>query len=369
MKLIQCPTEEKWYSQTTVVTDMMDRLESFDTSDLMEFITPPKIKLIGSGGAGNNILDRIYSTRTEGVETIALNTDANHLHQCKAHSRKVLGAKITQGRGTGGDPHLGARCAEDDEETLRAKIDGADMVFVIAGMGGGTGTGSAPVIAKYAMDTEALVVGVAVLPFKEEGIVKREIALHGLSKLKKNCHCVIELDNENLNELTHGDIPMKKALDIMSDLVARTVGSLSEVITEPSTINVDFADLRKVIETGGQAKVLYGESDNSDPGSVLDSLLGNPLLGSHYQGAEAVLLHITAKDEFTLNNCHEVLAALKLELSEDVNLIWGHRTDNSMDAKVKVVMLVAGIPESNLDLEKKSEESESLLGDKVQMID
>ena len=108
MKLIQCPTEEKWYSQTTVVTNMMDRLESFDTSDLMEFITPPKIKLIGSGGAGNNILDRIYSTRTEGVETIALNTDANHLHQCKAHSRKVLGAKITQGRGTGGDPHLGA---------------------------------------------------------------------------------------------------------------------------------------------------------------------------------------------------------------------------------------------------------------------
>ena len=257
---------------------MMDRLESFDTSELMEFITPPKIKLIGSGGAGNNILNRIYSTRTEGVETIALNTDANHLNQCKAHSRKVLGAKITQGRGTGGDPHLGARCAEDDEETLREKIDGADMVFVIAGMGGGTGTGSAPVIAKYAMDTEALVVGVAVLPFKEEGIVKREIALHGLSKLKKNCHCVIELDNENLNELTQGDIPMKKALDIMSDLVARTVGSLSEVITEPSTINVDFADLRKVIETGGQAKVLYGESDNSDPGSVLDSLLGNPLL-------------------------------------------------------------------------------------------
>ena len=206
-------------------------------------------------------------------------------------------------------------------------------------------------------------------PKLSKGIVKREIALHGLSKLKKNCHCVIELDNENLNELTHGDIPMKKALDIMSDLVARTVGSLSEVITEPSTINVDFADLRKVIETGGQAKVLYGESDNSDPGSVLDSLLGNPLLGSHYQGAEAVLLHITAKDEFTLNNCHEVLAALKLELSEDVNLIWGHRTDNSMDAKVKVVMLVAGIPESNLDLEKKSDLSESLLGDKVQMID
>ncbi|HJM17760.1 MAG TPA: cell division protein FtsZ [Candidatus Poseidoniia archaeon] len=347
---------------------MMDRLESFDSSDLMEFITPPKIKLIGSGGAGNNILDRLYSTRIDGVETIALNTDANHLSKCKAHSRKVLGAKITQGRGTGGDPHLGKRCAEDDEASLREKIDDADMVFVIAGMGGGTGTGSAPVVAKYAMETEALVIGVAVLPFKEEGLPRRKIALQGLSELKKNCHCVIELDNENLNELTNGDCPMKRAFDVMSDLVTRTVRSLSEVITEPSTINVDFADLRKIIETGGNAKVLYGESDNSDPGSVLDSLLGNPLLGTHYQGAEAVMLHITAKSEFSLNNCHEVLAALKLELSEDVNLIWGLRTDDSMDANVKVVMLVAAIPDSNLDVEKKSEEMIPLLGESVQMI-
>tara|TARA_B100001559_G_C16272281_1_gene516625 strand:- start:290 stop:778 length:489 start_codon:yes stop_codon:yes gene_type:complete len=161
---------------------------------------------------------------------------------------------------------------------------------------------------------------------------------------------------------------MKRAFDVMSDLVTRTVRSLSEVITEPSTINVDFADLRKIIETGGNAKVLYGESDNSDPGSVLDSLLGNPLLGSHYQGAEAVMLHITAKSEFSLNNCHEVLAALKLELSEDVNLIWGLRTDDSMDANVKVVMLVAAIPDSNLDVEKKSETMIPLLGESVQMI-
>ena len=347
---------------------MMDRLESFDTADLMDFVTPPKIKLIGTGGAGNNILDRLYSTRIEGVETIALNTDAAHLAKTKAHSRKVLGAKITQGRGTGGDPHLGKRCAKDDKESLKAKIDNADMVFVIAGMGGGTGTGSSPVIAKYAMETDALVVGVAVLPFKEEGLPRREIALHGLSELRKHCHCVIKLDNENLNVLTNGDYPMKKAFDVMSDLVTRTVKSLSEVITEPSTINVDFADLRKIIEAGGNAKVLYGESDNSDPGSVLDSLLGNPLLGSHHQGAEAVMLHITAQSDFSLNDCHEVLAALKLELSEEVNLIWGLRTDDSMDAKVKVVMLVAAIPESTLDVEKKSEESSSILGD-VQMIE
>ena len=125
----------------------MERLESFDSSDLMEFITAPQVKLIGIGGAGNNILDRLHSRRVKGVETIALNTDANHLNQCKAQVRKVIGAKVTHGRGAGGDPYTGKRCAEDDEEAIRSKLSNGDIIFVIAGMGGGTGTGSAPVIA------------------------------------------------------------------------------------------------------------------------------------------------------------------------------------------------------------------------------
>ena len=229
---------------------MMDRLETFDTSDLMEFISPPKIKVLGVGGAGNNILKRLYSRKITGVETIALNTDAIHLNNCRAHTRKVLGATITQGRGTGGDPHLGKRCAEGDEETLKNTLSDTDMVFIIAGMGGGTGTGCSPIIAKYARETDALVVGVAVLPFKEEGIRRRNTALAGLRELKDKCHCVIELDNEKINEIKNGDYPMKKAFGVMSDLVAETVQSLAEVVTEPSTINVDFADLRKIIEAG-----------------------------------------------------------------------------------------------------------------------
>ena len=165
---------------------MMERLESFDSSDLMEFITAPQVKLVGTGGAGNNILDRLYSRRVKGVETIALNTDANHLHKSKAHVRKVIGAKITHGRGAGGDPYTGKRCAEDDEESIRSKLKDGDIIFVIAGMGGGTGTGSAPVIAKYAKETDAVVVGVAILPFKEEGLPRRKVALEGLAELKKN---------------------------------------------------------------------------------------------------------------------------------------------------------------------------------------
>jgi cell division protein FtsZ len=347
---------------------MMDRLETFDSSDLMEFISPPKIKVLGVGGAGNNILKRLYNRKIAGVETIALNTDAIHLNNCRAHTRKVLGATITQGRGTGGDPHLGKRCAEGDEETLRYTISDTDMVFIIAGMGGGTGTGCSPIIAKYARETDALVVGVAILPFKEEGIRRRNTALAGLRELKNSCHCVIELDNEKINEIKNGDYPMKKAFGVMSDLVAETVQSLAEVVTEPSTINVDFADLRKIIEAGGNAKVLYGDSESSDPGSVLDSVTNNPLLGSHYQGAEAVLLHVAAGSEFSLNNCHEVLSALKYELSDDVNLIWGLRTDDSMASSVKVVMLVAAIPEEEIVVDDIAEKRESPLGKSIPMI-
>jgi len=347
---------------------MMDRLESFDSTDLMEFVTPPKIKVMGVGGAGNNILKRLYNKRVNGVETIALNTDALHLNDCQAHKRTVLGATRTQGQGTGGDPHLGRICAEGDEETLRGLVDNTDMVFIIAGMGGGTGTGCSPTIAQYARDADALVVGVAVLPFLEEGKRRRNTALEGLAELKRKCHCVIELDNEKINELKRGDIPMKKAFDVMSDLVAETVQSLSQVITEPSTINVDFADLKKIIEAGGNAKVLYGESSKSDPGSVLDAVLGNPLLGSHYQGAEAVLLHVASGSEFSLNDCHEVLSALRYELSEDVNLIWGLRTSEAMGSNVKIVMLVAAIPEAEMKVENISQENIRPLGKSIHMI-
>ena len=351
-----------------VVNSMMDRLESFDSTDLMEFITAPKIKVMGVGGAGNNILEMLYDKRVRGVDTISLNTDAIHLNNKRAAKKTVLGATRTRGQGTGGDPHLGRICAEDDEKTLRGLVDNTDIIFIIAGMGGGTGTGCSPIIAQYARDADALVVGVGVLPFLEEGNRKRNTAIDGLEELKRACHCVIELDNEKINELKNGNIPMKKAFDVMSDLVAETVQSLSEVITEPSTINVDFADLKKIIEAGGNAKVMYGESSKSDPGSVLDAVLGNPLLGSHYQGAEAVLLHVAAGNEFALNDCHEVLSALRYELSEDVNLIWGLRTNEAMGPNVRVVMLVAAIPDSKMEVEDIKLEKTEPLGKSIHMI-
>ena len=341
---------------------MMDRLENLDGDELSEFIKPPKIKIFGVGGAGNNIVERLYVGNINSVETIALNTDAVHLNKRKSTIRKVIGAEICKGRGAGGNPHVGRRSAEEAKTDLEEYIKESDMVFVIAGMGGGTGTGAAPVVAKIAKDMEKLVVGVSILPFKVEGSVKRNIAKEGVKELKENCDTVIELDNEKLNE--NEEVQKKYSVDrtfgVMSDLVTNMVKELSEIITVPSIINVDYADVKKVLGAGGKAKIMYGHSNNADPGSVLDNLLGNPLIGADYQGSEEVILHIQAGKEFTLRSCHEIVGALQVDLSENVNMIWGYRLDPEMGNSVKAVMIVSAIPDGedlNIDSNPSMEES------------
>ncbi|MCH2447626.1 MAG: cell division FtsZ family protein [Candidatus Poseidoniia archaeon] len=322
---------------------MLNRLEEFDSQNLQEYVTPPRIRLMGVGGAGNNILRRLHRRTISGTETIALNTDAIQLNVCQADRLLLLGKEENKGRGTGGRPQLGRRYAEDERELIKACVEGADLVFVIAAMGGGTGTGAAPVIARIAREADALVVGVSILPQTMEGKPKRQLARDGLEEFRQACNCVIELDNQLLQEL-RPDYPFKRAYDVMSDLVADMVQTLTETVTVPSTINVDFADLKRIIEAGGSAKVLFGEASSPEPADVLNHLLGNPLLNPDFQGAEAALLHITAGTDFALSNCHEIMAALRVDLARDVNLILGYRTDETLDSRVRVVMMVSAIP-------------------------
>ena len=322
---------------------MLNRLEEFDSQNLQEYVTPPRIRLMGVGGAGNNILRRLHRRTITGAETIALNTDAIQLNECQANRLLLLGKEENKGRGTGGRPQLGRRYAEDERELIKACVEGSDLVFVIAAMGGGTGTGAAPVIARIAREVDALVVGVSILPQKMEGKPKRQLARDGLEEFRQACNCVVELDNQKLQE-HKPDYPFKRAYDVMSDMVADMVQALTETVTVPSTINVDFADLKRIIEAGGSAKVLYGEASSPDPADVLNHLLGNPLLGPDFEGGEAALLHITAGNDFALSNCHEIMAALRVDLAQDVNLILGYRTDETLDNRVRVVMLVSAIP-------------------------
>ena len=328
---------------------MIDRLENFDSDELAKYVNPPKIKIFGVGGAGNNIMERLYIGNITGVETIALDTDATKLNSIKASKRIVLGAETCKGRGAGGDPHIGRRSVKEAETALKECIKDSDMVYIIAGMGGGTGTGAAPAIAKMAtdMDTE-LVIGISILPFEVEGKVKRKISNEGIEEFRRNCTTIIQLDNETLNEYEEcKSYGMERMFGVMSDFITNIVKEKVEIITKVSTINVDYADIKKVLTMGGQAKIMYGHSNTSDPESVLNNLLGNPLIGSDYHGSKAIVIHIQAGKEFTLRSCEEIIGALRVNLDEDVNMIWGYRTDPDMGNAVKVVMIASAVPDDD----------------------
>ena len=328
---------------------MMERLENFDEDELEKYIKPPKITIFGVGGAGNNIIERLYISNISGVETIALDTDATNLGNIKASKRKVIGAKTTKGRGAGGDHHIGRRSVEEAETDLKKYIEDSDLVYVIAGMGGGTGTGAAPVVARMAKEMEKLVIGISILPFEVEGKVKRKLAREGIAELRQNCTTTIHLDNETLNEYEECSktYSMVRMFGVMSDFVTNIVKEMAEIITKVSTINIDYADIENVLRRGGQAKIMYGHSNTSDPESILNCLLGNPLVGSDYHGSKAIVIHIQAGKEFTLRSYEEIQGALRVNLDENVNMIVGYRMDPEMGNSVKVVMIASAIPDDD----------------------
>lgn len=320
------------------------KLYDFDSDDdLSQFVQPPSIAVYGVGGAGNNINEKIHLRKIPSVKTINLNTDAVQLENRHADRRKLLAKPLTHGRGAGGDPGVGQQAAEHDADALMALMEKNHLVFIIAGMGGGTGTGAAPVLARIAHHAGARIIGVAVLPLEAESKHRRAVAEQGLRKFEEACDCVIRLDNERLNQLKP-DYALGKAFDVMSDLVVGMVQSLIEIITQASDINIDLADLIKVLEAGGEARVLYGESEDNDPASVLDAVLSNPLLGSHYRGANAALIHMEAGADFSMAHCDELLKGFKYDLDDNANIIWGMRTSIEETSPVRVVALVAGLP-------------------------
>jgi len=319
-------------------------LDSFDNDDdLNQFVQPPRISVYGVGGAGNNINEKFHLRKIPSVKTVNLNTDAVQLKKRHVDRRKLLAKSLTCGRGAGGDPSVGRQAAEHDADTLMALMKKDDLIFIIAGMGGGTGTGAAPVLARIAHHAGARVVGVAVLPLEAESKHRRAVAEQGLHEFEAACDCIIRLDNERLNQLKP-DYALGKAFDVLSDLVVGMVQSLIEVITEASDINIDLADLIKVLEAGGEARVLYGESEDNDPASVLDAVLSNPLLGSHYRGANAALIHMEAGSDFSMTHCDELLKGFKYDLDDNANIIWGMRTTVEETSPVRVVALMAGLP-------------------------
>jgi len=323
--------------------------------DFFEEFGEPKILIIGCGGAGNNTVNRLYNMGVQGAETIAINTDKQHLEMIKADKRILIGKTLTRGLGAGGYPEIGKKAAELARDTLEEVLSGADLVFITAGMGGGTGTGAAPVVAEIAKEQGAIVVGMVSTPFRVERarLLKAE---EGLENLRKAADTVIVLDNNRLLNYVP-NLPIDQAFSVMDQLIAETVKGIAETITQPSLINLDYADVRAVMGCGGVAAMLVGETRNQDKvDQVVRAALNHPLLDVDYRGARGSLIHITGGPDLTLKEAEEIAEALTYELDPHANVIWGARIREDYEGRVRVLAIMTGVQSAQiLGPDRKSE--------------
>jgi cell division protein FtsZ len=304
-----------------------------------------KILVIGCGGAGNNTITRLSHLGVKGAELIAVNTDKQHLAVTQADKKVLIGYELTKGLGAGGNPEIGEQSAIEAKPALKELVENADLVFVTGGLGGGTGTGSLPVVAEVAKSSGAVVVGAVTMPFKIERarIIKSKNAI---TKLRKSCDSVVVIDNNKLLSFVP-DLPMEEAFGVADEVLARMVKGITETIATPSLINLDFADVRSVMKEGsgkGIAMIGLGESDsrNRAEEAVLHAL-ENPLLEVDYRGAYGALVHITGGEDLSLAEANKIGEIATSYLSDDANVIWGARIDPEYNGKVQVMVIMTGV--------------------------
>ena len=301
-----------------------------------------RIVVFGVGGAGQNTVTRLTDMEVEGATTVSINTDAKHLTVGKADKKILIGKELTRGLGAGGYPEIGRKCAEEARNEIKEALEGADLVFVCCGEGGGTGTGGAPVVGEMAKSMNAIVIGVVTMPFKIEGarIAKAE---EGLAKLRQVSDTVIVIENDRLLKYA-GDLPIQQAFGVADELVASMVKGITETITLPSLVNVDYADVRSIMHAGGVAALGIGESNNSD--RALDAVtkaLNNPLLEVDYTGAKGALIHITGGNDMRLEEVNQIGEAVSQYLDPSAQVIWGARILPDFDGKIQVITIITGV--------------------------
>ena len=302
----------------------------------------PRIVIVGAGGAGNNTVNRLYNIGVDGAETIAINTDKQHLQMIEADTKILVGKSLTNGLGAGGDPSMGERATEMAQGTIKEVLGEADLVFVTAGMGGGTGTGAAPVVSKIAKEQGAIVVGMVSTPFNVERArtVKAE---EGLERLREEADSIIVLDNNRLLDYVP-NLPIGKAFSVMDQIIAETVKGISETITQPSLINLDYADMTSIMNQGGVAVMLVGETqDKNKTEEVVKDAMNHPLLDVDYRGASGGLVHITGGPDLTLQEAEGIAQNITERLEANANVIWGARIQEAYKGKVRVMAIMTGV--------------------------
>ncbi|MBS3112931.1 cell division protein FtsZ [Candidatus Woesearchaeota archaeon] len=314
-----------------------------NSTDLSGFnVGQANIKVIGAGGGGNNMVSWLYKKGIRGAEIIACNTDKQHLDITEADRKFLIGKDLTRGLGCGGFPEKGAESAKESIAEIKDSLKGADMVFVCAGMGGGTGTGSAPVVAQVAKDTGAIVIGTVTMPFKIER-ARVDKAEFGLQQLRQVSDTVIVIDNNRLVQIA-GNLPVQQAFAVANELVATMIKGIVETIAIPSLVNLDYADVKAIMTSGGVASIGVGSSDtNNRVEESVKGALSNPLLDISYEGATGALIHISGGPDMTLEDINRVGELVTESLDDDANVIWGARVSDNLKGRLIVMTIITGV--------------------------
>lgn len=317
-----------------------------------------KIKVIGTGGAGNNTINRISEVGVSGAETIAVNTDAQDLLYTNAGVKILIGREITGGLGAGSVPQVGEEAAKESEHELREIVKGADLVFVTCGLGGGTGTGSAPIIADIAKKMGILTVGIVTLPFQMEGNRRYENAVIGLEKLENIVDTLIVIPNDKLLELAP-DLPLHTAFKVADEILTNAVKGIAELVTKPGLVNLDFADIRTVMGRGGVAMIGVGESDTENRAEeAVEKAINNPLLDVDVSGANGALINIFGGSDMTLDEAKRVVENVSDRLDDDARMIWGAQISEDLDKAIRVLLIVTGVSSPQITGKKGPEVKE-----------
>jgi cell division protein FtsZ len=326
----QAPSRE---SGTMTDDQLEDVLEELQTN----------ITVVGCGGAGGNTINRIHEEGITGAQLVAANTDVQHLYEIEADTKILMGEDKTGGRGAGSLPQVGEEAALESQSEIYTAIEGSDMVFVTAGLGGGTGTGSAPVVAKAAREAGALTISIVTTPFTAEGEVRRTNAEAGLERLRDVSDTVIVVPNDRLLDSV-GKLPVKQAFKVSDEVLMRSVKGITELITKPGLVNLDFADVRTVMERGGVAMIGLGESD-SDAKSKdsVTSALRSPLLDVDISGASSALVNVTGGNDMSIEEAEGVVEEIYDRIDPDARIIWGTSVDESLDGRMRTMIVVTGV--------------------------
>lgn len=323
-----------------------------------EQLQPTVIKVIGVGGGGSNAVNRMISSGLKKVDFIAVNTDLQALQRSNAGIKLPIGTKLTNGLGAGGVPDTGEKAAEESREEIKNVLKGADMVFITAGMGGGTGTGAAPIVAQVARELEALTVAVVTKPFDFEGRQKMKLAEKGIEKLREEVDTLITIPNQYLLKIVERKTPIREAFLMADDVLRQGVQGISELITEPGEINIDFADVRTIMKGRGDALmgIGVGHGDNRAVDAATNAI-NNPLLeDAHIEGAKGILVNVTGGEDLSLSEYEEVIKIITANADSDALIIPGQSIKSDLEDVIKVTVVATGFTSTAVHFEEEKEQ-------------